>query len=224
MKTIGKISGGLGLLVLITSPFTLLLTSGSWLAAGIKAGAGAVLILFWLLTRPPRAEAAAKGLTGSSARAGFFYSSSALMIVVLFGALVAANFIAAKRGTTWDLTTRQIHSLAPQTTQALKALKAPVKVLAFLPGTHAARDEFEPILKKYADASDKFTFEFKDPFKSPDLVAKYQLRQGQLPIVLTQGTGTEETHTNLNSDSLNEEALTRGIPLQGQPRARRLRA
>lgn len=211
MKTIGKISGGLGLLVLITSPFTLLLTSGSWLAAGIKAGAGAVLILFWLLTRPPRAEAAAKGLTGSSARAGFFYSSSALMIVVLFGALVAANFIAAKRGTTWDLTTRQIHSLAPQTTQALKALKAPVKVLAFLPGTHAARDEFEPILKKYADASDKFTFEFKDPFKSPDLVAKYQLRQGQLPIVLTQGTGTEETHTNLNSDSLNEEALTRGI-------------
>lgn len=212
MKTIGKICGGVGLLILITSPFTLLLTSGSWLAAGIKGGVGAGLILFWLLTRPPReAEIEVKGTMGSAARAGFFYSSSAMMIVVLAGALIAANFIAAKRGKTWDLTSRQIHSLAPQTTQALKALKQPVKVLAFLPGTHAARDEFEPILKKYADASDKFSFEFKDPFKSPDLVAKYQLRQGQLPIVLTQGTGTDETHTNLASDSLNEEALTRGI-------------
>ena len=211
MKTIGKICGGLGLLVLFTSPFTLFSTSGSFLAAGIKAGVGAVLILFWLLTRPPQSEVDVKGTMGSGARAGFFYTSSAMMIVVTLGALIAINFIAAKRGKTWDLTNRQIHSLAPQTSQALKALKAPVKVLAFLPGGHAAFEEFEPILKKYADASEKFTFEFKDPFKSPDLVAKYQLRQGQLPIVLTQGTGTDETHTNLNADGLNEEALTRAI-------------
>ncbi len=212
MKTIGKISGGLGLLVLITSPFTLFSTSGSFLAAGIKAAVGAGLILFWLLTRPPRdASEELKGTMGSSARAGFFYSSSVMMIVALLGALAAVNFIAAKRGKTWDLTNRQIHSLAPQSAQALKALKQPVKVLAFLPGGHAAFEEFEPILKKYADASEKFSFEFKDPFKSPDLVAKYQLRQGQLPIVLTQGTGTEETHTNLNADTLNEEALTRAI-------------
>jgi ABC-type uncharacterized transport system involved in gliding motility auxiliary subunit len=211
MKTIGKISGGIGLLVLITSPFTLFLTSGSWLAAGIKAAVGACLLIFWLLTRPPRDEVEVKGAMGSGARAGFFYSSSVMMILVLMGALAGVNFIAAKRGKTWDLTTRQIHSLAPQTTQALKALKAPVKVLAFLPGGHLAFEEFEPIFKKYAEASEKFTFEFKDPTKTPDLVAKYQLREGQLPVVLTQGGGTEETHTNLSADSLNEEALTRAI-------------
>ncbi len=199
------------MLVLITSPFTLFLTSGSWLAAGIKAGVGAGLLVFWLVTRPPREEVTIKGTMGSSARAGFFYSSSAMMVVAVVLALVAINFIAAKRGKTWDLTNRQIHSLAPQTAQALKSLKAPVKVLAFLPGGHAGFDELEPILKKYADANEKFTFEFKDPFKSPDLVARYQLRQGQLPIVLTQGSGSNETHTNLNSDSLNEEALTRAI-------------
>lgn len=210
MKTLGKIAGGLGLLVLITSPFTLIVTSG--VAAGVKAGVGVALILVWLLTRPPRVtEAAVPGAMGAGARAGFFYTSSAMMLIVVVGLLAAVNFIAAKRGKTWDLTSRQIHSLAPQTLQALKALKAPVKALAFLPGGHAARDDFEPFLKKYADADERFTFEFKDPLKSPDLVAKYGLRQGQLPLILVQGSGAEETFTNLGSDGLGEEALTRAL-------------
>ncbi|GEM_PF-308394 len=211
MKTIGKIAGGLGLLVLLTSPLTLFSTSGSYLAAGIKAAVGAGLIVWWLLTRPPADQVEVKGTMGSGARAGFFYSSSAMMVVVLLGALVGLNFIAAKRGKTWDLTSKQIHSLTPMTLTALTALKEPVKVLAFLPSGHTAMDEFEPLLRKYADANAKFTYVFKDPFKSPDLVAKYQLRQGQLPIVLTQGTGAEETHTNLSADALTEESLTRGI-------------
>ena len=213
MKTIGKISGGLGLLLLLTSPFTLLLTSGAWLAATIKGAVGLGLLLLWLLTRPPRpAEAELKGTMREGARAGFFYGSSALMISVLIVALGAVNFIAAKRSKTWDLTHKQIHSLAPQTIQSLKALKQPVHVLAFLGATHAeARDEVEPVLRRYAEASERFTYEFKDPFKSPDLVAKYGLHEGQLPIILTQGSGAEETHSGLGADSLTEESLTRAL-------------
>ena len=204
MKILGKICGGLGLLVLLTSPFTLVL--GSWLAAGIKAGVGAAFLLFWLLTREPGAK------EQSIARAGFFYSSSVLMIAVVMVGLVAANFIASRRGKTWDLTSKQIHSLAPQTTQALKALKRPIKVIVFIGPNHTeAMDDVEPILKRYADSSDNFTYEFKDPFKHPDLAAKYGLREGQLPVVLTQGAGAEETHSGLNSDSLTEESLTRGL-------------
>ena len=179
MKTLGKISGGLGLLLLLTSPFTLLLTSGSWISGGIKAGLGVALLLVWAITRTPRTA------EQSAARAGIFYSSSAMMIVVVIAALAAINFIAAKRAKKWDLTSKQIHSLAPQTTQALQALKQPVRVLGFLgPNQGAARDEVESIVKRYAEASEKFIYEFKDPFKFPDLVAKYQLREGQMPLVL----------------------------------------
>jgi ABC-type uncharacterized transport system involved in gliding motility auxiliary subunit len=213
MKTLGKISGGLGLLVLLSSPFTLLLTSGSMLAAGIKAAVGAALLVFWFVTRPARGnDVEIKGTMGESARAGFFYGSSALMICGLLVAVVAVNFIAARRGKTWDLTRQHIHSLAPQTIQALNGLKEPIRVIGFLGSTHAeAREEFEPVLKRYADASEKFTYEFKDPFKSPELVQRYGLHEGQLPIILTQGTGEAQTHSGLNSDSLTEESLTRAL-------------
>ena len=206
MKTLGKISGGLGLLLLLTSPFTLLLTSGSWLSSGIKAGLGVVLVLVWVLTRTPHTA------QESIARAGFFYSSSLMMIIVVVAGLVAINFIAASRAKKWDLTRKQIHSLAPQTTQALEALKHPVRAIGFLGTSHGeARDEVDAVLRRYAEASDKFTYEFKDPFKYPDLVAKYQLREGQLPIVLTQGAGAEETHTGMGAMTLSEESLTRAL-------------
>ena len=41
------------------------------------------------------------------------------MVLLLLGALAAVNYIAARRNKTWDLTRRQIFTLAPQTSSAL---------------------------------------------------------------------------------------------------------
>ena len=45
---------------------------------------------------------------GSWARSAFFYSSSVLLGLAFLGALVAANFITAKRSPTWDLTAKPV--------------------------------------------------------------------------------------------------------------------
>ncbi len=217
MQTIGKILGGLGLLALLSSPITFLITGDS-LSAGIKAIVGVALMGAYVATNyqkllnadaRPNERGDGKKAMPQSARASFFYLSTLLMALVTIGALGAANFIAAKRNKTWDLTRKKIFSLAPQTLQALEDLKEPVKAIALLEPGDRDRDLFESLFKKYAAASDKFTYELKDPKKHPDLAAKYQLREWEAPVVLLRGSGEKESHTTLKN--LSEQDLTNAL-------------
>src|ERR1700716_3846084 len=89
--TTGKILGAVGLLLLLCSPYTLFITTGSaWLAA-VKAMVGVLLIAAFFATN--------YGQLGQFAtrRSSFFVVSSALMAVLVIGALVAVNFVVARK-------------------------------------------------------------------------------------------------------------------------------
>ena len=162
-KVIGNVAGGIGLLLTLTSVITFFVTSGSLVPFFVKLGLGVLLIAVWALTVGERA--------GTWARSAFFYSSSVGLGVIFVAVLAAANFIVAKRTPTWDLTARKVFSLSAQTENTLKELKNPVQIIAFVEGP--VPEQIEALFKRYAALSVKFSYEFKDPRRTPDLTMKF---------------------------------------------------
>lgn len=205
MQAFGRIAGWWGLVALILSLV-------SWKLAGtthalVEAGVGIALLLFYVVTN--RGAAATNVKEQANKRAGFFWTTSAVMAGAVLVLLVGLNFITAKRGKPIDLTNKKIYSLAPQTQQALKGLKEPVKAIGFMATDHGAYDVLKGLFDKYASESDKFTYEFKDPKKSIELNAKYQIKEGQTSVILTKGSGANESHTALSV--ISEEDLTNSL-------------
>ena len=203
-RGVGKIVGAIGLLLLLSSPYTFFITTGSpWLAAS-KAVAGVLLIGFFFATNYDQLGQFA------SRRSSFFFFSSAAIALLLLAALAAANYIAARKNKSWDLTSKKIYTLAPQTLSTLRNLKEPVKAIGFIQPSHPAYEALESLFRRYRqEAPDKFEYVFKDPRKSPDLAAKYQLKEGQATVVLSRGQGDQESHTALNVVS--EQELTNAL-------------
>jgi ABC-type uncharacterized transport system involved in gliding motility auxiliary subunit len=206
--TVGKVLGALGLVALLSAPYTYLITGSPPLTA-VKAVLGLVLIGAYFLTNYRQLNQFA------SRRSTFYVASSALTALAVLVALGAINYTAVKKNKTWDLTAKKVFTLAPQTRSTLKALKAPVTAYAFLPPTDPDYSYVERLLERYhAEAPDKFKVAFKDPRKAPDLAAKYQLREGQTTIVLSRGTGEQETHTTVSvtpTQGVTEQDVTNAL-------------
>jgi ABC-type uncharacterized transport system involved in gliding motility auxiliary subunit len=190
--TLGKVLGALGLVALLSAPYTYAIT-GSGPLTGVKGLVGLALIGAYFATNFGQLNQFA------TRRSTFYVASSALLALAVLLGLGAVNYIAAKKHRTWDLTAKKIFTLAPQTRSALHALKAPVTAFVFLPPTDPDYGYVDRLLARYhAEAPDTFLVVFKDPRKSPDLAAKYQLREGQTTIVLSRGTGEQEQHTTVS--------------------------
>jgi ABC-type uncharacterized transport system involved in gliding motility auxiliary subunit len=206
---IGKILGAFGLLLLLSSPVTLFLTAVSAVAAGVKAVAGLVLLAIYFATNYKQFG------QFSTRRSSFFVTNTALTALAVLAALVAINYIAYKKNQTWDLTAERIFTLSPQTRSTVQGLKEPVRVVGFLPTSHPAYEALQDLFHRYqALAPEKFDYTFKDPRRHPDLAAKYQLREGQVKVVLLRGEGANESHTTLNEPS--EQELTNALLKLGQ--------
>lgn len=205
MQTLGKICGGWGLLALLTSPIAWKLASSTY--GWVEAGAGIALLVVYLVTH--RGTAATNTKDQSNQRTSFFWATSALIAVAALALMVGINFITAKRGKTIDLTNKKIYSLAPQTLQTLKDMKEPVKAIGFMGTEHPAYDVLKGLFEKFTNESDKFSFDFKDPKKSIELNAKYQIKEGQTTVILVKGTGATEQHAALSVVS--EQELTNAI-------------
>ncbi len=190
--TLGKVLGALGLVALLSAPYTYAIT-GSGPLTGIKGLVGLALIGAYFATNLGQLNQFA------TRRSTFYLASSALLALAVLVGLGAVNYIAAKKHKTWDLTAKRIFTLAPQTRSALHALKAPVTAFVFLPPSDPDYGYVDRLLARYhAEAPDNFLVVFKDPRKSPDLAAKYQLREGQTTIVLSRGAGEQEQHTTVS--------------------------
>ncbi len=201
---IGKILGAFGLLLLLSSPLTLFLTAVSAVAAGVKAGAGLILLAAYFATNYKQFG------QFSTRRSSFFVTHTVLTALVVLGALVAVNYIAYKKNKTWDMTAEKIFTLSPQTQTTVQGLKAPVRAIGFLPASHPAYEPLQDVLQRYkALAPEKFDYSFKDPKRHPDLATKYQLREGQVKVVLLTGEGENESRIILSEPS--EQELTNGL-------------
>lgn len=203
-SVLGKIAGVIGLVVLLSSSYTFFITTGSpWLAAG-KAIVGALMIAGFFATNWKQFGQFA------SRRSTSYVLMTVVSGLFLLGALVGANYIAHKKNKSWDLTDKKIYSLAPQTTQALSGLKEKVEAIAFLPASHPYYDAVEHLLSRYQrESPEKFGYVFKDPKKTPDLAAKYELKEGQTTVVLVRGEGESQSHTTLNV--ISEQELTNAL-------------
>jgi ABC-type uncharacterized transport system involved in gliding motility auxiliary subunit len=185
---IGKILGAIGLVLVLSAPFTYFFVTGDAVLTGVKAAVGAIFVGVYIATHVGQLSAL------PSKRTSFYVTTSALTAVVAVAGLAAINYVAVKRNKTWDLTAQRIHSLSPQTVSAVKGLKQPVKLLVFAPASSGTDEALDGLLRRYqqVDAA-KFTYAFKDPRKTPDLAAKYQLREGLVQGVLVRGEGAAET-------------------------------
>lgn len=203
-SSVGKILGAFGILLLLSSPFTLFFTSGSVALTAAKAVSGLVLLGIYFATNFQQFGQFA------TRRSSFFFATSVLMGLVTLGGLGALNYIAFKQNKSWDLTKQKIFTLAPQTTTTLAGLKEKVRAIGFMPPSHQYYDMVEQLFRRYqAAAPDKFEYAFKDPARHPDLAAKYQLKEGQTTVVLVRGEGDKESHTTLNM--LSEQDLTNAL-------------
>jgi ABC-type uncharacterized transport system involved in gliding motility auxiliary subunit len=206
--TVGKVLGALGLVSLLSAPYTYFVTASGPLTA-VKAVLGLLLIGAYFATNFGQLNQFA------SRRSTFYVASSALLALGVLLALGAVNYIAAKQNKTWDLTSKKVFTLAPQTLATLRALKTPVTAFVFLPPTDPDYAYAERLLSRYhAEAREKFLVVFKDPRKAPDLAAKYQLREGQTTIVLSRGQGDQETHTTVSvapGQGVSEQDVTNGL-------------
>ncbi|MFP2957672.1 GldG family protein [Myxococcus sp. 1LA] len=206
MKTanIGKVLGAFGLLLLLSSPFTLFVAPDSAVAAAVKAGVGLVLLGVYGATNYRRFGQFA------TRRSSAFFATTALTTLGVLVGLVAVNYLAFKQNRRWDLTQARIHTLAPQTVATLAAISDPVRAIAFITPAHPQYGQLEALFALYhAEAPGRFEYTFKDARRSPDLAAKYQVREGQTAVVLSRGEGERATHTLLSTVS--EQELTHAV-------------
>ena len=203
-SAIGRLLGVFGLLLLLTSPFTFFVTSGSLLLFGLKALLGVLLVGVYLATNYRQFGQFA------SRRSSFFFFNSTLLVLAVLGALVALNYIAHQKNRRWDLTERKVYTLSPQTRETLAALRAPVHATGFLPADHPAYEPLRTMFERYrVQAPERFDYDFKDPRRHPDLAAQYQLREGQTQVVLEMRGSAEPASTVLNV--LSEEEITNAL-------------
>jgi ABC-type uncharacterized transport system involved in gliding motility auxiliary subunit len=202
--TVGKILGALGLLLLLSSPFTLFITSGSLGLTAAKACGGLVLLGLYAATNFQQFGQFA------SRRSSLFVASTAAQVLGALAVLAGLNYLAFKANPTWDFTREQLFTLAPQTRTTLAGLQEPVRALAFLPPHHPTYDAVQELFARYhAEAPGKFTFSFMDPVQHPELAARYQVPPGQTLVVLTRGEGAQEAHAPLRA--LSEQDLTNAL-------------
>ncbi|HEY1905430.1 MAG TPA: Gldg family protein [Myxococcaceae bacterium] len=206
-RTLGKILGALGLVALLSAPYTYFVTTGSPWMAGAKAGLGLLLLGAYFATN--------LGEFGqfASRRSTFYLASTIATVLVVLAGLVAVNYVVARKGKSWDLTTRKIFTLAPQTKSTLGSLREKVRAYAFLAPSDPDYEQVDRLLQRYREqAPDKLEVVFKDPRKAPDLAQKYQLREGQTTLVLTRGSGDQENHTTVSvSGGVTEQDLTNAL-------------
>lgn len=205
MKMIGQISLAIGLLLLGSSPLTWALHLGSPAYAAGKALLGAALLAFFAATRSRARLKRPPESTNENNRSTFFFATQSLAFALSVILLFSLNFLAFRHNRTWDFTQNKIHSLSPLSVSVLAQLQEPIHAIAFFPANHPNYNALEAVLKKYAEASSAFSYDFRDPQKHPDLTAKYQIKKGETPLILTRG----ETHVSL--DLVGEQELTHAI-------------
>jgi ABC-type uncharacterized transport system involved in gliding motility auxiliary subunit len=127
--------------------------------------AGLVCTLLYILSQW---REIGQAFAGRQARFGTLAAAS---VLVVFGILVAINYLSARHNRRWDLTAAHQFSLSDQTKKVLQDLKEPVRIRIF-----ARSDEFQRFrdrLDGYRYQSKQVSTEYIDPEKKPGMAQQY---------------------------------------------------
>ncbi|MEK7705399.1 MAG: GldG family protein [Myxococcota bacterium] len=195
----GRIAGAVGVVLLVSTPLTWLLTAEFGALVWGKLVIGALLVGFYLSTN---AQFFAK-LAGSRST-GLLALSSATVVIVL-GLVGIVNYLAIQHPKQWDLTREGIYTLSDQTRGVLERLDQDVRVLAFYNNVDPEYAALEDVLGRYAHLSKHLTYEMVDPQSRPDLVEQYKITEQGPRIVIV--AGAQESRAK----DFGEEDLTNAI-------------
>lgn len=140
-------------LFLITAGLAIGFVSGWGPIAGGTIALGTVAIALWLFTRGNLRSTWNLRSTQSNANAVL----ATLAALLIFGAI---NFLGARYTTKFDLTEKQLFTLAPETQEVVKNLRQPVKIWIF---DRTLSDSDRELLANYAKINSNFAYELVDP-------------------------------------------------------------
>jgi ABC-type uncharacterized transport system involved in gliding motility auxiliary subunit len=151
-----------------------------------------------------------------------FTSNALLLILIVVVLAVIVNLVAARFSYRLDTTKSKMYSLSDQSISALKELdkqKNELKIFGFYRTGEPNKVQVEDLLKEFKKRSDKISFKFSDPYKTPSEAKQYQVQElGTL--VLTMGGKEmkilprdlfEQQSENGPASFAGERALTRTI-------------
>jgi ABC-type uncharacterized transport system involved in gliding motility auxiliary subunit len=196
---LGQILGSIGAVLLLSIPLTFLIAGASTFLIYIKLFFGVVFIATYFVTNREHV----RNMAGN--RSNALLAISALTMVVFFGVLAAVNFIGFKNPKEYDMTREGVYTLADQTVKTLKDLKEEVTVYAFYRSQEPQFNQAKDTLTRFASYSPNFKVEFVDPDQKPDLVEKYQVREGQRVVFTAKG------QNEARPKDLTEQELTNAL-------------
>ena len=143
--------------------------------------------------------------TQFTGRGSFYNVMSAVFGVLLVGALISANYIAARRPKQWDLTKDKVYTLSEQTISMLKGLKQDVKITAFFSPSEPEGVELEGRVRQYKQFTEKLSLEVLDPNKHFQEAEKANITSATARIVVRSGD------KDARAKDSSEESLTNAI-------------
>src|SRR5438128_483838 len=158
--------------------------------------------------------------TSLGRRSARFGINSAASIMFLVGILAFVNYLGAQHVKRVDTTSEKIYSLSDQSSGVLQQVKQDLHIKAFYQGGDYA--PAKDLLDLYKARNGKFSYEFIDPDKQPQIAQQYQVTQYgdfQNPmtgesyrygtVILEMGGKTERIEKQ--SEPLREEDVTNAL-------------
>jgi ABC-type uncharacterized transport system involved in gliding motility auxiliary subunit len=172
-------------------------------ARWVFLGLGAGLLLLSLVLNAGEARSA------MGTRTARYGAGAAVMALLALGIVVAANAISVRHHVRWDLTENKRNSVAPQTIQVLRTLKAPVSAIAFFRSDTPGKKTAEDLLTQYATYSGgRFTWRLEDTDRAPALARQYGVESYGTVVLQGGPAGQERTEKVQDAE---EEKLTNAI-------------
>ncbi len=199
LVNVGRLLGAVGLVLLVSTPLTWLLTEEMGALVWGKLLLSLALCGFYVATNADIfSRVAGARSTGLLALSGF-------SVVVAVGLVGVANYVAFKNPKEIDLTREGLYTLSDQTVNVLGRIKDEVTIYAFFSSLDPDFPTVEETLKRYKEKSQKLRYEMVDPQSRPDLVEKFGITErGPRIVIAARGQDTR-------AKDVNEEELTNGI-------------
>lgn len=208
MLSLGKFSRyfiWFGISILVTGLVVAMAVQSEPIAASLFLAFGLLLLITGVVVNVRTQTLLADFLTRRSTQTGLNGLLSAIALVVI---LCFVNVLAAQFPVRIDLTETQIHTLAPQTKETIKALDQPLNLWLFQESDDA---EMTPLLEDYQRLNpSKFKYAFVDPDRDVSLIQRFNV-QTRGEVHLEYGGKTQLVQVLAAGEPLNEAQLTNSI-------------
>ena len=198
-SSVGRFTGAIGAVFLVSLPLTWLLTDELGLIFWTKLGLGVAGVLLYLVTERSFWSRQIGGRSTS------LYLMSLLSALFVIGAVAALNVYMAQRPVEWDLTKDKIYTLSDQTQKVMQGLRQPVKVYGFLRNTEPYYAAIKETFERYQALSEEFSYQMVDPIIDAQLAQKFGIQAEGARVVIESG------ERSVQVKEVSEETLTNAV-------------